>query len=283
MLSHSFRRALQLYMDSIRVKQFGEELAAAYKEVAIHKWGREFLCNDCGHQDYFEGKYPYSRRCAKCKKDHSPTADTIFHGVRFPLNVALYIIKRVAATKERTTSEELTSEISSKFKQKLRQKTVWAFLMKVYGAMIFPPSSITGYITLIRFEQGDKTILALKGNRKGHEITACYVTDMNDDVIYDEIVQSFNGGKFNLNVYAASFKHKLETEFRRRKRYVEVTLTSVLGDSAPDYMNKDFALNIYNAIAGMSPKHYQAYLNYYCYQVNKYSYDELLAILIPRL
>jgi len=55
------------------------------------KWKDGFTCRNCGNNNYCAGKIPYSRRCTKCKKEESVTANTLFHGCKIPLNKAFEI------------------------------------------------------------------------------------------------------------------------------------------------------------------------------------------------
>ncbi len=229
-------------MESSRTEQFGKELAEAYKEIATIRWRQDFICNSCSFSEYFEGKYPYSRRCANCKKDNSPTAGTIFHGVRFPLHVALYMIKRVAATEDRLTSEELTEELSTTFKLKMRQKTVWSFLMKVYSAIVFPIPEFTTYVNINKFNHGDKAIISIRGFVHGKWKLIAFAKDKNDMGILNDVIEKYTKSEV-----------RLENTAHNGLTYV---------------------------IAGKSPCHYQAYLNYFCFQANGGTYDQLMSMIM---
>ena len=69
---------------------FPDELACLNLLSNI-KWREGFTCRNCGHNNYCSGKLPYSRRCTKCKKEESVTANTLFHGCKIPLNKAFEI------------------------------------------------------------------------------------------------------------------------------------------------------------------------------------------------
>lgn len=55
------------------------------------KWKDGFVCQKCGNTNYCHGKLPHSRRCTKCKKEESVTANTLFHRCKIPLNKAFEI------------------------------------------------------------------------------------------------------------------------------------------------------------------------------------------------
>ena len=55
------------------------------------KWHAGFVCKKCGNTNSCSGKSNYSRRCTRCKKEESVTANTLFHRCKIPLNKAFEI------------------------------------------------------------------------------------------------------------------------------------------------------------------------------------------------
>jgi hypothetical protein len=64
-----------------------------------------------------------------CRYVESPTAQTLFHKVKFDLLKAFYIVYFVSTNKKGITSTELSRKLN------LRQKTCWGFKRKVMKAM----------------------------------------------------------------------------------------------------------------------------------------------------
>jgi len=56
------------------------------------KWRSHYSCARCNNTVYSEGSAPFSRRCSKCGYQESPTTKTLFHGIKFPLEKAFYIL-----------------------------------------------------------------------------------------------------------------------------------------------------------------------------------------------
>jgi hypothetical protein len=75
------------------------------------------------------GKATQSRQCTCCRYVESPTAQTLFHKVKFDLLKAFYIVYFVSTNKKGITSTELSRKLN------LRQKTCWGFKRKVMKAM----------------------------------------------------------------------------------------------------------------------------------------------------
>lgn len=59
--------------------------------LAAYKWADGYSCTKCENTNYCSGKSKYSRRCTRCKKDESVTANTVFHHCKIPLSKAFEI------------------------------------------------------------------------------------------------------------------------------------------------------------------------------------------------
>jgi hypothetical protein len=63
------------------------------------------------------------------KEDESPTTNTIFEKLKFPILIAFHIVFKISAKKKGMFSMELSNEFE------LRQKTYWTFKQKVQQVM----------------------------------------------------------------------------------------------------------------------------------------------------
>lgn len=93
------------------------------------KWKDGFHCFKCDHDKYCHGSQRLSRQCSRCRYIESPTANTIFHGIKFSLKKAFYIAYFTATNKKGISSAELSRKLG------LRQKTCWLFRHKILTAM----------------------------------------------------------------------------------------------------------------------------------------------------
>ena len=113
--------------DNISIKEFptlfnSDDQCLSF--LASTKWKDGFVCRNCGHTNSCKGKTPYSKRCTKCKKEESATANTIFHHCRISLPDAFRLAHIVCKNPNITTS--VLSETLE-----LRQMTCWKFKKKV--------------------------------------------------------------------------------------------------------------------------------------------------------
>lgn len=66
--------------------------ASCLNLLALQKWKDGFVCTKCGNTNYCSGKLETSRRCTRCKKEESATANTVFHRCKFSLKKAFEIV-----------------------------------------------------------------------------------------------------------------------------------------------------------------------------------------------
>lgn len=107
--------ASELFNDSEKVLKF----------IAEVKWKNGFVCRNCGHTNYCEGKTASSRRCTRCKKEESASAHTIFHNIKFPVNKAFYIAYTVCVEGKEVSSYNYSDQLG------LNQMTCWKFRKRI--------------------------------------------------------------------------------------------------------------------------------------------------------
>lgn len=98
---------------------------ACLQYLAELKWKDGYHCKKCNNTTFGKSKTPFGRRCTKCNYDESPTTDTLFHRLRFPITKAFYMVYLVSIKDKSLTVDEL-SEILS-----LRRETCWSFRKKI--------------------------------------------------------------------------------------------------------------------------------------------------------
>ncbi len=52
------------------------------------KWSNRFTCLKCENLKFSKGKITYNKRCSRCGYDELPTANTLFHRVKFGITDA---------------------------------------------------------------------------------------------------------------------------------------------------------------------------------------------------
>ncbi len=117
---------------SLTIFEFQERFPdedSCYQYLSELKWSTGFVCPNCGHTNYCNGKRKYDRQCTSCHRITSPTSGTLFHQLKFSVLKAFYIVYYVSTSKKGISSTELSRKLG------LRQKTCWKFKVKVMKAM----------------------------------------------------------------------------------------------------------------------------------------------------
>ena len=92
-----------------------------------HKWKTQGRCIKCGAQDFRKASTHYHRRCIACDYEESILKNTVFEGIKFPLDKAFYMCYRVRDKAGSISSLKLMMETlvsvptAIKFKNKIIQ------------------------------------------------------------------------------------------------------------------------------------------------------------------
>jgi ribosomal protein L37E len=149
-------------VNSIEFNRYFQTDEDCYRYLSDIKWSLEspYRCKKCGHNKYGKGKQSYSRRCAKCNYDESPTARTMFDKIKFSLLLAFYICFKISTKKKGMSSLELSGEFG------LRQKTVWEFKRKIQQTMASSQQhKLAGIVHVDEFLIGEYEVAVAKVRR----------------------------------------------------------------------------------------------------------------------
>lgn len=118
-----------LNLDITTFKASFKSEEACYNYLIASKWSQGYSCRKCGHHQYCKGKKWHHRRCNKCQYDESPTSNTLFHKLKFPINLAFRIAIQLCCEPEGKSSCQIAREHG------ICQSTAWFFKRKVQQAM----------------------------------------------------------------------------------------------------------------------------------------------------
>jgi hypothetical protein len=105
-------------------KIFPDELTCL-RYLEQQKWQNGFACKKCENDKFLPGKGKFDRRCTRCGYSESPTAFTVFHGIKFPIEKAFYILHLVITERDDLTVDDISSILE------LRRNTCWGFKDKI--------------------------------------------------------------------------------------------------------------------------------------------------------
>lgn len=97
--------------------------------LAETKWIEGYKCCKCENTKYSVRADGYSRECHRCHHIESPTANTLFHKVKFGLQKAFMIVFEMSATTKGVSASQIAKRYT------VARKTAWYFMHKVRMAM----------------------------------------------------------------------------------------------------------------------------------------------------
>lgn len=255
-------------------KNFGTR-ELCLEHVSKMKWLSGYQCIKCNSSDYTKGNSFLDRRCKKCKYNESATANTIFHGVKFPLVKAFLICYRMS-TKKGMSSYEIAKEVG------ITQKTAWIFCAKLRTAM---QSSglhlLEGEVHVDECVIGGKEskkpgrslgkkkpvlmMIEIRANNKIGRLYAQKIENYQKVTIYPILKNTI---KLNAKIVTDEYPtyDKVKETFINAKQVKSMKGANYLA------MHQQI-MNLKSAIRGIhhkcSDKHIQSYLDQYCYRTNR--------------
>ena len=257
-------------------KRFKED-ADCYEYLSLIKWENGFVCRKCNYDKHYKGKKPFSKRCLRCKYDESPTTNTMFEKLKFPILIAFHIVFKISTKKKGVSSMELSNEFE------LRQKTCWTFKQKVQQVMKSSlKSPLTGLVQADEFVIGGPAE-GKRGRSKGAKKLIVLALEIVDDGVgraYAEVIENSSAkelGSF-LMKYVSKDAELISDKWKGytplKKEFTK--LKQVASDEGKNFKELHIhIMNIKGWLRGIhhhcSKEHMQDYLNEYHFRYNRRS------------
>jgi hypothetical protein len=166
------------------------------KYLASIKWKDGFKCSKCNHTKFTIRKLNFARDCNLCHHVESPTANTIFHKVKFGTRKAFGIVFEMSATTKSLSSSQMAKRYS------ISRPTAWLFMHKVRLAMKSSElNPIVGTVYVDEFVYGAKEDLkqGRRNNSKKKKIVAAVEIDNKGGVkrAYFKRIDNYSSGEIN--------------------------------------------------------------------------------------
>jgi hypothetical protein len=264
-------------MNSITFNKRFTEDGECYEYLSLIKWENGFVCRKCNYDKHCNGKKPFSKRCLRCKYDESPTTNTMFEKLKFPILIAFHIAFKISTKKKGMSSMELSNEFE------LRQKTCWAFKQKVQQAMKSSlKSPLTGLVHADEFVIGGPEE-GKKGRSKGAKKLIVLALEIVEDGVgraYAEVIE--NSSAKELGSFLRKYVSKdAELISDKWKGYTPLKnefskLKQIASDEGKNFKELHIhIMNIKGWLRGIhhhcSKEHMQDYLNEYHFRYNRRS------------
>lgn len=257
-------------------KRFNED-ADCYEYLSLIKWENGFVCRKCNYDKHYKGKKPFSKRCLRCKYDESPTTNTMFEKLKFPILLAFHIVFKISTKKKGMSSMELSNEFE------LRQKTCWTFKQKVQQVIKSSlKSPLTGLVHADEFVIGGPEE-GKRGRSKGAKKLIVLALEIVEDGVgraYAEVIENSSAkelGSF-LMKYVSKDAELISDKWKGytplKKEFTK--LKQVASDEGKNFKELHIhIMNIKGWLRGIhhhcSKEHMQDYLNEYHFRYNRRS------------
>lgn len=258
---------------------------ACRRAIFEHRFSNGFLCPRCGH-----GRAWYLNRralyeCTACHYQGSPTAGTIFHNSRTDLRKWFLAIWLLASTKKAPSAAELSRQLG------VTAKTAWLLRRKITHAM----ARRQGELLLFGLVELDEGFLGGKhsgptsrGRRQPHKTMVAVAAEQRPDGSMGQahmcVIKDGSATSLGAAAHAAIRPGSL-VRTDGWNGYAKLAGTGYLHEprSLPSGADIDawlpwshivlsnfkrWALDVFH---GVSPAHLQAYLDEFCYRLNRRS------------
>jgi ISXO2-like transposase domain/Transposase zinc-ribbon domain len=246
-----------------------------FEHLSNLKWGSGFICSKCKCTDYRKGNSFFDRRCKKCNYNESATANTIFHGVKFPLVKAFLICYRMS-TKKGMSTHEIAKEIG------ITQKTAWIFCAKMRTSM-----ESSGLHLLEGEVHVDECVIGGKESKKpgrslGKKKPVLMMIEIRENNtigrLYAQKIKDYTKKtiypilKKTINIDAKIVSDEYPTYDKVKETFKNAIQVKSMKGANYLAMHQQI-MNLKSAIRGIhhkiSDKHIQSYLDQYCYRTNR--------------
>ena len=258
-----------------------------------HKWKSGFRCLKCSHTESWGNTPKLGKTCRNCRKSHSVTSNTIFHGLRFPLLKAFYIVFEVVSS----TKSLSALQIGRRFN--VNRKTAWLIGRKIRESL---KSSLTHPIKNDNTEAGGTESIiyvdefqvggyekGLKGkskeSKKRNLIMVVEATSKNKiKRVYGKQIADFSGKE--LSVLFEKHIEKGSTVitdgwrgYSKMKDNYNIVQDVIGMKKATNPMNRMIQLfksNIRGTFHKSSYEHIESYFNEFSFKINRSQWKEVL-------
>lgn len=276
------------------IRRFGTE-KACLKALVAYRWPQGFCCPKCGcHKGYWIKKRR-SFECSRCRYQASATAGTVLHGSRTKIQKWFLAIHWLATTPKAPSSSELERQLDVTY------KTAWTMRRKIAHAM----SRRGGEKMLCGLVEMDESLVGgrergVKGRQTERKALVAVAVDhtaksgcrhAHMQVIPDASGTSLAAAAKNTIGSGSAVMTDGWPGYNELKEqgYDHIPWPLEIPEDASKILPwthiviANFKRWILDAFHGVSPKHLQAYLDEFCYRLNRrWDYSDLFRRILNR-
>jgi transposase-like protein len=259
--------------------------------LASKKWSNGFKCCKCNHDKFTIRKKNLARDCNRCHHLESPTANTMFHRVRFGIRKAFVIVFEMSATTKSLSSSQMAKRL------KISRTTAWTFMQKARISMKSSQlNPLVGTVQVDEFVFGGKENLKQGRSNDSKKKKLIVAVEVNDTggvkrVYFDQLKDYSSkeiGRIFEKHISKnAIIKTDQWTGYKPLKiEYDILQIKSDKGNSSKEIHTIIHQLKSWlrSTFSWVDKGHIQKYLDEFSYRINRSIYkDNIFDLLIQRM
>ena len=243
--------------------------------LAKIKWQDGFKCKKCNHTKCTIRKSNYARDCNLCHHIESPTANTLFHKVKFGIRKAFTIVFEMSCATKSVSSSQMARRLD------ISRQTAWLFMHKVRLAMksseLYP---ITGHVLVDEFVYGGKEDLkqGRSNNSKKKKVVAAVEIDKKRGVkrAYFKRIDNYSSKELS-KIFVSHISNDAKVTTDKWKGYQplkkDYNITQIKSNVS-DFFEMNTIIHqlkagLRSVYSWMHDEHIEKYLNEYSYRLNR--------------
>lgn len=242
--------------------------------IAQKKWEKGFVCRKCGHKHFIPIKNNFSKECSKCKYIESCTANTLFHKSKIGLRKAFHIIFEMSTFNQDVSSYDIAKRYD------IQQKSAWSFMNKVRMSMQFDHNNHFGSKVIINdFVFGNNLNSKKNSSKSPNTCKIVSIIEHNENgkikKIKAKIIENFSANAIEnaLNQFIDNEKQiitntwqayqKLKTKYNIEQKSKKNDIFKYIDKVIYNFFESYKKIHIRHSV-----KHFEKYLNQYCFKLN---------------
>jgi hypothetical protein len=239
------------------------------------KWRDGYSCVKCRHKKFTIRKANYARDCNMCHHVESPTANTLFHRVRFGIRKAFIIVFEMSVTTKSVSSSQMARRLD------ISRQTAWLFMHKVRIAMKSSESQpMTGLVFIDEFVYGGKENLkqGRSNDSKKKKIVVAVEIDKNRGVkrAYFKKIENYSSKELS-KIFDSHISSEAKVTTDKWKGYLplkkQYDITQIKSN-VPDFFEINTIIHqlkagLRNVYSWMHEGHIEKYPDEYSYRLNR--------------
>lgn len=243
--------------------------------LARIKWQSGFNCVKCNHDKFTIRKANLARDCNRCHHIESPTANTLFHRVKFGIKKAFGIVFEMSATTKSISASQVAKRYS------ISRPTAWLFMHKVRKAMQSSGSNpVEGTVFVDEFVYGGKEDLKQGRSNDSNKKKVVMALELAEDRgvkrVYFKKIENYSSSELN-KIFEAHISKDAEVNTDKWTGYTplksQYSIQQLKSDTAEFFEVNTIVHQVKswlrNTFSWMHENHIEKYLNEYSYRLNR--------------